>query len=235
MSNKKPDLNARCAAARDAFMAGLPEDQQHTMMAAGQRLAESDVAADAIGVGHLAPDFTLTDSHGHPFQLSEACLHGPIVLSFYRGGWCPFCDLELKALTEYEADIRNLGARLVAVSPGLHEHNLATTSKVKLPFSLLCDEGNRVAHQYGLVMQVDEAVRPLYLQWGFDIPALNGDDSWELPLPGTYIIDTSRTVRAAYVNKNYTQRMEPEDIIAALEAIQKQLLTEKGFGSKLDT
>jgi len=226
MSNKKSDLNTRCATARDAFMAGLPEDQQHTMMTAGQRLAESDVAADAIDVGHAAPDFTLTDSHGHPFQLSEACLHGPIVLSFYRGGWCPFCDLELKALADHEAEMRNLGARLVAVSPGLHEHNKATTGELKLPFPLLFDEGNLVARQYGLVMKVDETVRPLYLQWGFDIPALNGDDSWELPLPGTFIIDTSGTVRAAYVNKNYTQRMEPEDIIAALEAIQKQILAD---------
>lgn len=235
MSNKKSDLQARYAAARDAFMAGLSADQQHTMLTAGQRLAESDVAANAIGVGDTAPDFTLTDSHGHPFQLSEARLHSPIVLSFYRGGWCPFCDLELKTLSEYEAEMRNLGARLVAVSPGLHEQNPAVTGEYKLPFPLLFDEGNRVARQYGLVMQVDEAVRPLYLQWGFDIPALNGDESWELPLPGTFIIDSSGVVRAAYVNKNYTQRMEPDDIIAALEIIQKQLLTEKRFGSKSDT
>jgi len=221
MSNKKPGLNAQCGAVRDAFIAGLPDDQQNTLMAAGQRLAESDVAANAISVNDIAPEFTLTDAHGHAFQLSESLLHGPIVLSFYRGGWCPFCDLELKALAEREPEIRNLGARLVAVSPALHEKNKAAQSELNLPFPLLFDEGNRVARVYGLVMQVDEAMRPLYLQWGFDIPTLNGDETWELPLPGTFIIDTSGTVRAAFVNKDYTQRMEPSDIIRALEALQK--------------
>jgi len=214
-------LNAQCAAVRDQFIAGLPEDQRNTVMAAGQRLAESNVAEHAIAVGDTAPEFTLSDTAGRQFLLSEALLHGPIVLNFYRGGWCPFCNLELKAIAEREPEMRNLGARLVAVSPELHEQNQAVSGDLDLPFSLLFDEGNQVGREYGLVMQVDEAMRPLYLQWGFDLPTFNGDGSWELPLPGTFIIDTSGTVRAAYVNKDYTQRMEPDDIIAALEAIQK--------------
>lgn len=214
-------LNEQCAAVRDEFIAGLPEDQQNTVIAASQRLAESDVASEAIKVGDRAPKFTLTDTHGRQFDLKESLLHGPIVLSFYRGGWCPFCSLELKALAEREPDIRNLGARLVAVSPELHEQNQAATGDLNLPFSLLFDEANQVARAYGLVMQVDETMRPLYLQWGFDLPTFNGDESWELPLPGTFIINTSGNVHAAYVNKDYTQRMEPDDIITALAAIQK--------------
>ena len=221
MSNKEPGLNAQCAAVRDAFVASLPEDQQNTLMAAGQRLTVSNVAAHACGVNDAAPDFTLKDTSGREFQLSEALAEGPVVLSFYRGGWCPFCNLELKALADREADIRNLGARLIAVSPELHAQNQAAIGELKLPFSLLFDEANHVAREYGLIMPVDEAVRPLYKQWGFDLPTFNGDDSWELPLPGTFIIDTTRTVRAAFVNKDYTQRMEPDDIIRALEAIQK--------------
>ena len=227
MGKKTPDLNAQCTATRNAFMAGLPDDQKKILKAAGQRLADSDVAANAIGVGDTAPEFTLTDTHGHAFQLSEALLHGPIVLSFYRGGWCPFCDLELKALAEREPDIRNLGARLVAVSPALHEKNRAAQEEPKLPFPLLFDEGNRVACKYGLVMQVDEALRPLYQQWGFDLTILHGDTSWELPLPGTFIIDSSGTVRAAFVNKDYTQRMEPSDIISALETIRAAKVAQK--------
>ncbi len=219
MSEKS--LNTQCAAVRDEFMAGLPDEQKNTLMAAGQRLAESDVAAQATATGDAAPDFSLIDTAGRQFQLSEAWLHGPIVLSFYRGGWCPFCSLELKALADHEAQMRNLGARLVAVSPELHEQNQAAAGDLNLPFPLLFDEANTVAREYGLVMKVDEAVRPLYQQWGFELPTFNGDDSWELPLPGTFIIDTSGTVRAAFVNKDYTQRMEPDDIIAALEAIQK--------------
>jgi peroxiredoxin len=215
------NLSAQCAAVRDQFISSLAEDQRNTVMAAGQRLAESDVAEHAIDADDTAPEFTLTDTAGRQFLLSDTLLHGPIVLSFYRGDWCPFCDLELKALAEREPEIRNLGARLVAVSPELHAQNQAISGDLNLPFSLLFDEGNRVAREYGLVMQVDEAMRPLYLQWGFDLPTFNGDASWELPLPGTFIIDTNGTVRAAYVNKDYTQRMEPNDIIAALEAIQK--------------
>lgn len=227
MSKKEPGLNAQCAAVRDAFIAELPEEQKNTIMAAGQRLAESDVAEHAVGVNDDAPAFTLTDTNGREFQLKEALLHGPIVLSFYRGGWCPFCSLELKALADREADMRNLGARLVAVSPELHEQNQAAAGELKIPFPLLFDEGNRVAREYGLVMQVDEDMRPLYQQWGFDLPTFNGDDSWELPLPGTFIIDTKGVVRAAFVNKDYTQRMEPTDIISALEAISASKATQK--------
>lgn len=227
MGNKTSNLNEQCAAMRDGFVAGLPEEQQQTIMAAGQRLAESDVASDATVVGDIAADFSLFDTHGRQFQLSEERMHGPIVLSFYRGGWCPFCDLELKALAEREPDIRNLGARLVAVSPELHEQNKAANGDLNLPFPLLLDEGNKVAREYGLVMQVDEAMRPLYLQWGFDLPTFNGDDSWELPLPGTFIIDTIGTVRGAFVNKDYTQRMEPSAIISALEAISKPAAIQK--------
>jgi peroxiredoxin len=217
MDNKT--LNQQCAAVRDEFMAGLPAPQKDTMMAAGQRLAESDVARNVTSVGDAAPDFSLKDTGGREFLLSEARLHGPIVLSFYRGGWCPFCNLELKALADREAEMRNLGARLVAVSPELHEQNQAAAGDLNLPFALLFDEANHVARQYGLVMQVDETVRPLYQQWGFDLPTFNGDDSWELPLPGTFIIDSDGTVCAAYVNKDYTQRMEPDAIIAALKTL----------------
>jgi peroxiredoxin len=146
--------------------------------------------------------------------------NGPVVLSFYRGGWCPFCSLELQALQGILPEIRARGASLISVSPEKPDNSLSTAEKYNLEFEVLSDQANRTAREYGLLFTVHEEMRPLYLEWGFDVPVCNGDDSWELPVPATYIIDTNGVVRAAFIDKDYTKRMEPDDIIAALDDIQ---------------
>lgn len=170
-------------------------------------------------MGDTAPEFRLPNVQGGHTSLSELLKRGPVVLSFYRGGWCPFCNLEFKALHDKMHEMQTLGATLAGISPETLAVSRQTVQDHQLEFEVLSDEGNRVARDYGLVMVVDEAIRPYYAQWGIDIPAANGNETFELPVPATYLIDQSGRIRAAHVDKDYTKRMEPTDIMAALKAL----------------
>lgn len=205
--------------AMNDFMAAIPEEQQKIVGAAFAKLMASDVGAAAKLVGDGAPDFSLPNAAGGTVTLKDLLAQGPVVLNFYRGGWCPFCNLEFNALQAALPEIQSLGARLVGVTPETPNNALSTKEKNALEFDVLSDAGNVIARQYGLLMEVYEELRPLYRAWGIDLPAANGDESYELPLPATYVIDKAGVIRAAYVNKNYTQRMEPADIIAALKQL----------------
>ena len=212
-------LNMQTQQALQDFVSSLPEDQQKTVSSAFEELMSSTVAADAKTSGDQAPDFELTNVRGSTLSIRDALAEGPVVLSFYRGSWCPFCNLELNALQQQLPAIRDCGARLIAVSPEKPDSSLTHAEKLNLEFDVLSDPGNRVAGAYGLIMTVLESLRPLYLQWGIDLPAANGDDSHQLPVPATYVIDRYGTIQAAHVDKDYTKRMEPEAIIAALKAL----------------
>lgn len=203
------------------FISSLPQDVQQTVMEAMQRLLESDEAEAAKNVGDRAPDFTLPNANQGLTTLSDHLARGPVVLSFYRGGWCPFCDLEFKALHERLGEIKKAGATLIGIAPESIQNMINTKNDKNIQFELCSDEGNRIANDYGLVFTVDEAVRPLYLEWGINIPEANGDDSYQLPVPATYIIDRSGKIRAAHVDKDYTKRMEPDAIVAILQTLEE--------------
>jgi peroxiredoxin len=161
----------------------------------------------------------LPDVRGGQGQLADFLAHGPVVLSFYRGGWCPFCNLEFKALADILPAINAAGATLVGISPERPEVGQQTVADHGLEFEVLSDVGNLVIRDYGLLMRVDEQMRPHYRQWGIDLFAANGDESYELPVPATYVIDRDGVIRAAHVDRDYTSRMEPADILAALDSI----------------
>ncbi len=201
------------------FMSSLPDDEQATVQQSFEKLHASSVAADAVNIGDTPPDFSLPNATGRMINLYAALEQGPVVLSFYRGGWCPFCSLELQALQQVLPEIRSLGATLIGVSPETPDNSLTTTEKYGLDFEVVSDVGNRTARAYGLIFTVYEEMRPLYLQWGLDVPACNGDDSWELPVPATYLIGPDRVVHAAHVDRDYTKRMEPEQILEALKEL----------------
>ncbi len=212
-------LSEQTQQALNDFMAALPEDQQDTVGKAFQALMASSVAANAVNINDRATAFELPNVKGGNLALDAALQEGPVVLSFYRGSWCPFCNLELNALQSLLPQIKDSGARLIAISPELPDNSLSHREKLGLEFDVLTDSGNKVANDYGLVMTIHESLRPLYLQWGLDVPAANGDDSHTLPVPATYVIDTKGTVRAAYIEKDYTKRMEPGAIIDALKQL----------------
>ncbi len=215
----QPTLSEQTRQTLEAFVANLPGDQQEIVGKAFETLMASDTAANAVKSGDKAPDFTLPSVRGGELALADALEEGPVVLSFYRGSWCPFCNLELNALQQRMDDIKACGARLIAVSPERPDSSLSHAEKLNLSFDVLSDLHNKIATQYGLVMNVHETLQPLYLEWGLDLPAANQDDSWQLPVPATYIIDQDRTVRAANIDKNYTSRMEPEEILDTLRSL----------------
>lgn len=180
-----------------------------------------DLKAGRVGVGHLkvgatAPEFELPNALGEPVRLSELLRQGPVVLSFFRGGWCSYCNIELRALQRHLTDIHDLGAELIAVTPELPDETVTTVEKLALGYPVLSDSGNRVARAFGLVMTVVEALRPLYARMGIELPARNGDDSFELPLPGTFVIDRNGTILQAFVDPDYRNRVEPSVILETL-------------------
>jgi peroxiredoxin len=141
-------------------------------------------------------------------------------MTFYRRAWCPYCNLQLHAYQQAFPQIQALGASLVAISPQTPDHSLSLAEKQALTFAVLSDVGNQVVRTYGLVFAMDEAVRAAHRQIGTDLPAYNGDESWELPMPGTFLVDPSGTVRLAFVDPNYTHRLDPSLIIAELKHLR---------------
>jgi len=175
---------------------------------------------NVLAVGDTAPDFALPDVHGRMIALPEALRGGPVVLVFYRGGWCPYCDLQLRAYQGALPTIVDLGARLIAVSPQLPEGSLSTAEKNRLEFEVLSDVGNRVARSFGLVYSLPEELREALRSNGKDLPGINGDESWALPVPATFVIAPGRRVMLAHIDVDYRRRLAPEDIIASLRSLR---------------
>ncbi len=186
------------------------------------QLITSGAAEQALKEGAQAPDFTLPDALGTSVTLSHLLKQGPVIIAFYRGEWCPYCHLQLHAYQRALPQLHALGASLVAISPQTPDHSLSTMEKMELTFAVLSDVGNRVARQFGLVFTIDEALRAAHRQVGADLPAFNGDDAWELPMAGTFLVDQSGTIRLAFVDPDFTRRLDPSVIIARLKELQSE-------------
>ncbi|MCB0040501.1 MAG: AhpC/TSA family protein [Caldilineaceae bacterium] len=193
-----------------------PAELQAVMDQATDDLAASGMAGGFLQVGDVAPDFVLPDVLGNAVALGDLRAQGPVALSFYRGAWCPYCNLEVQLLQQALPDIQALGATLVAISPQTPDNSLSLAEKHGLAFPVLSDAGNAVARRFGLVFTVPEALRAVYDKLGIDIPAHNGDGSFELPVPGTYVVGRDGTIAFAYANVDYTRRVAVRDILAAL-------------------
>ncbi len=175
-------------------------------------LVESGIAKKSLKVGDSAPDFTLPDAYGQPVSLSDLLAHGPVVLAFYRGDWCPYCNLTLRAYQRILPEISAAQATLVAVSPQNPDHTLLTVENKELTYPVLSDVGNRVARLYRLVWSVPEDQRSTSAR----LPEYNGDDSWELPIPGTFVISSDGRIELASVDADWTHRLEPQVIVETL-------------------
>ncbi len=184
-------------------------------------LAASGITDHALRTGSTAPDFTLPDASGKPVTLSDLLDAGPVVLTFYRGGWSPYCCLELEAWEARLSDVMALNGSLVAVSPQPLAASVATVEKLGLSFPVLSDAGNSVARSYRIAYTVPEGLRDLYVEHGIDLPKVTGDPSYALPLPATYVIDTDGTIAWSFVSADHTVRAEPEDAIEALARLSR--------------
>lgn len=199
----------------------LPKETQEMYRRTLAALDASGIADRALGEGDTAPDFELPNAVGDSVSLSDLLSTGPVILSFYRGQWCPFCNLELQALQRAMEDVESAGATLVAVSPNTPDTSLTTVEKHSLTFPVLSDHDNLVARQFNLVYEMTAENIENYKEKGRDIPAMNGTDKWELPIPATYVIDTDRVIRYAFVDTNHRVRAEPADVVAAAARLSK--------------
>ncbi len=209
-------LSEQLSKMREQSASRIPSDVRATMRQAIQDLIASGIAQKSVAEGARAPEFSLPNAKGETVRLSDLLAKGPVVVSFYRGGWCPYCNLELKALQERLPEIADLGASLVAISPETPDNSLTSAEKNALEFEVLSDTGNAVARGFGLVFKLTDELKPIYEGFGIDLVKHNADESYELPLPATYVIDRDGTVRKAFVDADYTKRLDPEEIVDSL-------------------
>ena len=210
-------LQQQIAEFQNELLPQIPGDVLDLILGKTKELVDSGAADRSLKVGDKIPAFSLPNAVADVISSEQLLAEGPLVISFYRGSWCPYCNLEIKALQDHAGQISDLGARLVAISPQRPDLSLTTKEKHNLEFEVLSDVGNKVIRQFGLVFALAEELRPIYREFGFDIPGGNGDDTYEIPIPATYIVDRDGRIIYAFVNADYTKRAEPSEIIAVLE------------------
>jgi peroxiredoxin len=212
-------LANQITAFQNKFIPTIPEETLNLLMSELQTLIRKGLAEQAVNVGSKFPDFALPNADNTNVPLSTLLKKGPLVISFYRGAWCPYCNLEINALQSRLADIQAAGAQLIAISPQTPDKSSDQVNTSKLTFDVLSDSNNKLAKQCGLVFTLPESLRPIYAAWELDIPGHNGDDTFELPMPATFIIASNGTIKYAFIEMDYTQRLEPDIIIEQLKQL----------------
>ena len=183
-------------------------------------LIKEKAAEKALKEGDQAPDFTLPDAHGNPVTLSHLLQKGPVVVTFYRGIWCNFCGLELRAYQRALPQLRELGASLIAISPQTQDYCLSVEEQKELSFPILSDIGNQVARKFNIVFSIGEPARSAHYKVNKVLPKFNGDDTWEVPIPATYVIDQSGIIRLSFVDPDFMRRLDPEAVVAYLKELR---------------
>jgi peroxiredoxin len=215
-------LQARLDAFKVGFEAGkppynVPPSVIETMHRATAELVASGAAIRARKAGDVAPSFSLKDPEGNEVSLAELLKKGPVVLSFYRGVWCPYCNMELQALEAAKPEFDKYGASLVAISPQTAPNSRKSVRQNKLSFPILSDVKGKVGEAFGLRFELPDYLVELYKGLKNDLPTFNDDPSWTLPMPARYVIGQDGTILYSEVNPDYTHRPEPEDMIPVLQ------------------
>jgi peroxiredoxin len=196
----------------------VPAETQAIHTRAVAELKQQRLAANVLPVGAKVPEFQLQDHEGKGISSSDLLARGRLVLCFFRGRWCPFCVGQTEAMNLVLPDVEQAGATLVAISPQTAQQSFFMRDQHKLRFPLFSDAGNKVARQFGLTYRVPDEQQSVYQSAFVNLPFVNGDKSWELPIPATYIIDRDGNVLYASANEDYAERPEPEDIVNFLQA-----------------
>jgi len=215
-------LQKELDALRAEFVRAAPPGRAELYDAKVEELQRTFPIGKALKTGDQAPDFALPNPSGRPVSLSGLLRGGAAVVTFYRGGWCPYCNLQLRAYQRALGEITALGGKLVAISPQLPDGSLTTAETNKLTFDVLSDVGNHVARSFGLVYALPDELRAALTSNNKALPGINGDDSWELPLPATYVIAPDRNIALAEIELDYRERLEPEAIVAALRSLPSE-------------
>jgi peroxiredoxin len=191
-----------------------------TMQRATAELIAGGQAQRALKAGDRMPEFTLRDSDGQTLSSRELLAGGPLVISFYRGVWCPYCNLELQALQSERAEIAARGASLVAISPQTAANSRKSQRDNKLSFPILSDSKSDVANAFGIRFALPDYLIDLYKSFKNDLAAFNDDPSWVLPMPARYVIGTDGIIAYSEVNPDYTVRPDPTELLPVLDRLK---------------
>ena len=202
-------------AKKNATAQNLAPEKYAIMQASTEALIKESLSTKALQKGSKLPSFDLLNAKENKVNL-ESFKSKFLVVSFYRGGWCPYCNVELKALQNILPELKELDADLIAISPETPDNSLTTSEKNELSFAVLSDVGNTYAKSLGLVFQMPEDLRALYHSFNLNVDAHNGNKDYELPMPATYVVNEQREVIYSFISEDYTERLEPSTILEVL-------------------
>jgi peroxiredoxin len=219
---KSMSLQSQLESLTDKLRAMVPAERLAVVDLAAAQLSYSGLAERALKIGDHAPNFELPDGDGMLWRSENLLRRGPLVIVFYRGRWCAYCNAQLSALQEIHPQIADAGASLVAISPQTQKHSYMTRDMHKLRFPVLSDQGNQVAKKFGLVYRLSPEMQAMYESIMTKLPGYNGDQSWELPLAATYIVQADGNISWARIDADWRHRPEPEEILRIVKGSIKQ-------------
>ena len=211
-------LQSKLDELKAGFALKLPSEARELMHRATEELIASGAAGRALKVGDQAPPFVLKDLDDNDVSSAALLALGPMIVSFYRGVWCPYCNLDLQALQAALPEFKKRGARLVTISPQTASNSRKSVRQNGLTFPILWDERNKIAEAFGIKFILPDYLAELYRGFGNNLPVVNNDPSWTLPMPARFVIAQDNTIVYAEVNPDYTRRPEPEALFPAIEA-----------------
>lgn len=225
LSTSKLPLQAKLDELRTEFETSIaPPDVVAGLHQAITELIASGAAQRALKAGNQAPAFLLPDADGRPISSRDLLLRGPLVMTFYRGVWCPYCNFDLQALEAARREIEARGASLIAISQQTAANSRKSQRQNRLGFPILVDKGGVVAAQFGLRWNVPDYLQEIHKRLGADLTQFNGEDSWTLPMPARYVMSSDGKVAYAEVNPDYTRRPEPSDVFPILDRLKVEAL-----------
>lgn len=214
-------LQDKLDAFKTQFKQNAPAEAFEAFERSTQELIASGQAEHALKAGDIAPGFTMTDAHGNEVALHDLLAKGPVVLTFYRGVWCPYCNLDLQALEEVADQVRAKGAQLVAISMQRAADSRKSERENSLSYPILTDANGETSQNFGLRWNVQDYARKVFEGFGVNLPSIHGDGEWNLPMPARYVVGTDGTIAYAEVNPDYTKRPEPSDLFPVLDQLAK--------------
>jgi peroxiredoxin len=198
----------------------FPPAVLETLHKSTEELIASGQADRAVKAGETAPEFVLPDPDGNPVSSRQLLAKGSLVVTFYRGVWCPYCNLDLQALEAARGEIESRGASLVALSMQSAANSRKSQRDNHLGFPVLVDFKGAVADRFGLRFKLSDQLAEIYKQFGNDLAQINGEPSWTLPMPARYVIDRDGVVAYAEVNPDYTKRPDPSELLPVLDSLK---------------
>ena len=194
----------------------IPAEVLQVMDAATTKLVNEGLSSKVIKKGEVFPEFELSNVNNKKISLNEISKSGKTIIAFYRGGWCPYCNIQLKALQQALPEFKSKGAKLIAITPETPNNSLTTAEKNELKFEVLSDIDNKLARELGLVFQLPEDLQAIYNNFGLDLVKHNQNENFELPLAATFVLNEKKEIIYKFVDEDYTKRADILDILATI-------------------